>query len=108
VHHEPCGLVGDFERAVQLVGAEALLARIEQMDREPPLAEGYLGPLENGADRDRELALAAIAEIQAGAMAVLLARDLGHIIAGSAAMGANGPVGPAHGLLGLRGPYPRH
>jgi hypothetical protein len=37
VHHEPSGLVSDSKCPVQLMGAKALLARIEQENSEPPL-----------------------------------------------------------------------
>ena len=42
VHHEPSGLIGDANRAMDLVSGNALLAGIEQMGGKPPLREGYL------------------------------------------------------------------
>ena len=69
VHHEPSVLVGDANRAVDLMGAHALLARIEQMG----------GKLEYGANSHGELAFAVVAIVHA-AMRLLLAFDLGNLL----------------------------
>jgi hypothetical protein len=61
MHHKPCGLVRDSNSAVNLVGADAVFARIEHVCSHPPFREGNLAALEHGADRDGELALALIA-----------------------------------------------
>src|SRR5258708_28781433 len=56
-----CKFVGRAKRAVELVAAHALLGGAEQERRQPPLAERDLGTLEDGSDRDGELALAGVA-----------------------------------------------
>ena len=61
VRHEPSRLVGDAEHAVQLVGADALLARHEQVHCQQPLVQRNLAALEHGADGDGELLAAIVA-----------------------------------------------
>ena len=72
VRHEPSGLVGDAEHAVQLVGGHALLARCQQVRRQQPLVERDLATLEHGADRDGELLAAFVALVEAGAVGLAL------------------------------------
>src|SRR5689334_5413130 len=79
--------------------ADALLARIEKMAGSPPLAQRDFAALEHGADRHRELALAAVAIEQAGT--VLRAFDARHVLSGAAAVRAHRTVGPAHRLKGF-------
>src|ERR1700720_1644335 len=45
VRHKPCGLISDFECAVQLVGAHAFLAGAHQMERLEPLVQSDLAAL---------------------------------------------------------------
>src|SRR5215204_4579229 len=87
---------------MHLMGADALLARIEQMGCQPPFSQRHLGTLEYGADRDRELAFTFVAVVEAGAMRPLLAFYLGDLVpVRVAAMRANGTIGPAHGFKSL-------
>lgn len=72
VSHEPRGLVGDAKRAVELVGADALLGRAHQVRRQHPLVKGHLRALKDRADRHRVLAAAVAAEIQARAVRLAL------------------------------------
>lgn len=59
VRHEPCGFVGNAERAVQLVRAHALLGRAEKQHGLQPNIQLDLAALKDGAHRNSEL-LAAI------------------------------------------------
>ena len=97
--HEPCGLVGDFQRAVQLVGAKALLAARHQMRGLKPLVQLHMAALENGADCGRKFALAGPTTAQTGAAALHWRNAIkaataraegpcGHTIASSRAMAA--------------------
>src|SRR5687767_10613455 len=86
---------------MHLMGANALLARIEQMRCQPPLGERDFAAFEYGPDRDGELAFAFVAVVEAGAMA--LASYQRDPIAVGAAMRADRAIGPAHGLKGLAG-----
>src|SRR4051794_12216417 len=54
VKQEPSALVGDAERAVQLVGREALLAAAEKRIGHEPFVQGDLRVFHDRADRDRE------------------------------------------------------
>src|SRR4051812_16591359 len=74
--------------------ADAFLARIEKVAGHPPLAEGNLAALEYGADRDGELALAAVAVEQTGTPRLALQQR--HVIVGRSAVRANGTIGPTH------------
>jgi hypothetical protein len=86
---------------VQLMRAETLLARIEQVDGHPPLGQRNLWPLEYGADRNCELAFAFVAVVEAGTVPV--AWYQGDAIANGAAMRANRTTGPANRFKGLAG-----
>ena len=55
--HEPRGLIGDAQSAVQLVRRHALLVGSHQVYGKPPLGQRHLGALEDGPDRDSELRL---------------------------------------------------
>ena len=79
MRHEPSGLVGDAEHTVQLVRGHALLGRAEKVSGKPPLGQRNLGALEHGADRNRELALAVVAIVQARTVRLLTALDLGNL-----------------------------
>src|SRR5689334_12837291 len=64
VLHEPRGLVGHAQRAVELVGTDTLLAGGHEDDRLYPKVQGDLAVLEDRADLDGELALAVAAAPQ--------------------------------------------
>ena len=68
--HKPCGFVGDLERAMQLVGADAFLAARHQMRGLKPLVQLHMAALEDRSDRDGEFALAWPAAAQSGAAAL--------------------------------------
>src|SRR6266568_1821202 len=55
VRHEPRALVGDLQHAVQLMGAERLLARTNDEHGHEPFANGNMRILEDRADRNGEL-----------------------------------------------------
>jgi len=64
------------------------------MGSHPPLGKGNFAAFKNGANRDRELALALIAIVQAGTVRLLLALDFGDLLRiGISAMGQIGPSG---------------
>ena len=91
VAHEPCGLESDAQGAVQLVGADPLLARTNQKDRLQPDMQLDVAGLKNGADLNSEWLAARIALV--GAYAGALALQLAALI-DDPAMGAYAPVGP--------------
>src|SRR6185312_718993 len=62
MREKPSRLVGDAERAVQLVRADTLFARRHEAEGEQPLVKRDMAPLEDRADPYREL-LAAIAAV---------------------------------------------
>lgn len=102
VGHEPRGLVGHAEHAVQLVRRHAGLGGRHQVAGEHPLVERDLGALEDGADRDGELLAALSALVQALAVGLALkGAYLGRV--GVAAMGADRAVRPAERLQVLAG-----
>src|ERR1039458_4164644 len=100
MRHEPRRLVGHAKGAADLMAADAFLGRAQQERRQPPFGERNLGALKYRADRDRELALAAIAVQQARTVGFLLA-SYAHNMVGAAAMHANRTCGPADSLKGL-------
>src|SRR4029079_19012821 len=53
--HEPRGLVADIERAVQLMGRDALLAAAHQMEGLQPLVQGDFGTLHDRPHGDSEI-----------------------------------------------------
>ena len=55
VRHEPCGLVADIKRAVELVCAHALLARRHHVEAHQPLVQGDVAALHDGAGGDGEV-----------------------------------------------------
>jgi hypothetical protein len=73
--HEPRGFVGNIERAVELVTADAFLRLAQQESREPPFRQWNFRALENCTDGDGELTLAVVAVEQARTMRLLLAFD---------------------------------
>lgn len=89
VPHEPCRLVRDLERAVELMGADALLAAAHQEEGQKPLVERNVALLEHSANRDSELAAAVIAEVQPLAVAFLGALDFGDVLGRCGAVGAD-------------------
>ena len=90
--HEPSGLIGDADGAVQLVGAHTLLAGGDQMDGQNPLVQRHFGTLKDSADSHGEGAGAVIALVDAGARAFAL--EL-RGFACATAMRANRTLGPA-------------
>ena len=76
---EPSALVGHFQGAVHLVGANALLAAAHKVDGLQPLVERNVAFLKNGAHADGELAFAVRALVEAVALNALwvLLRGLG-------------------------------
>jgi hypothetical protein len=68
VGHEPGGLVGDAKRTMNLMAADALLRRREQMRCEQPFGQADLGSLEHGAHGHGVLFTAGHALLQAGAV----------------------------------------
>ena len=104
MRHEPSGLVGDAQHAVELVRGHAFLDDAEKVCRQQPLCERDFGALKHGSDRDRELALAFVAVVEAGTMRALLAFDLGDALGiGVAAMRAVGTIRPTDGLKSFAG-----
>ncbi len=83
----PRGLVGHAEGALQLVGADPLLALAHEIDRGEPFPERQLGVVEDRSRRDGK----AIVAIQA--MKLVTSRDFGDV-AGAAASTTHA-VGPA-------------
>jgi hypothetical protein len=68
MHHEPRGLVRDAKHAMDLVRRDAFLARIEQVNCQPPFRQRNLATLEHRSNSHGELALAFVAVVQAGTM----------------------------------------
>jgi hypothetical protein len=93
--HEPRGLERDAQGPVQLVGADALLARRHQVDGLQPHVHGHMARLEDRAYLDREglPALIALVGADPSALAAHLADALD-----AAAVRADGAVGPEAGL----------
>jgi hypothetical protein len=58
VCQEPGRLVGDLERAVQLMSGDAFFARAHQADCQQPLVQRDMRALEYHADAHREFGLA--------------------------------------------------
>jgi hypothetical protein len=80
---------------MDLMGADALLAAAQQVRRQKPLVQRNVRTLVDGADGDRELALAGVAVVEAG-LARLAADGTGAL--DLTAMRAVPAVGPARGL----------
>jgi len=72
VRHEPCSLERDAQRAVKLVGADALLAGRDQEDRLKPQVHGDVRGLEDGPDLHGEGLPAGVALVGAKARALPL------------------------------------
>lgn len=92
VAHEPRALVAlQIQGALELAGADALLAGAHEMQGEQPLLEADVGGVEDGADGGRELLAAAVAFEETGAMGLAV-----HLLALAAvAMRAFHAVRPA-------------
>lgn len=100
--HEPSALVGDPEHSVKLMGAHALLAGAEQVNREEPLVQRNMAIRENRSDRHGELLSARLALVDARArLGTRLRRQLVRLI--GAAMRAHGSRRPTPGLKELAG-----
>src|SRR5262249_41095912 len=78
VRHEPCALEGNAQGAVQLIGADALLARRDQEDCLQPQAQRDMAGLEDGPNlHSKRLAtVVALAHAHASALAGQLADAL--------------------------------
>ncbi len=74
VSKEPRALVGDFQNAVELMGADALLAAGHQIDGLHSLVKREAHVFEHRADLDRELLLAVTTAPQANTNALFRAR----------------------------------
>ena len=68
VSHEPSGLVRDLQHPMELVRRDALLARGHQVKGEYPLGQRDMAALHHRAIRNREMATAGVALMQAGAV----------------------------------------
>src|SRR5690606_21106528 len=90
--HVPGGLVGDLERAVQLVGVEAV-AGVDEVDGLQPLVQWNRAALEYRPDPDRELLAAGGAFLEAEPCIRQVV-----ILADGAAMRAHRPVRPGDRL----------
>ena len=95
MRHEPSGLVGHAKRAVELMGADALLAGAYEMRSEHPLVQRDFAALEHCADRDGELRAAVAAEIQARTMGLTLEKAIARY---PTAMRTNRAIRPAYGF----------
>ena len=86
---EPRGLVGDIERAVELVSGDALLARRHQVERLQPLVQRDLAALHDRALGDGEVLAAFLlgAAIHAGLLGLVGVVD-------RAAVRADRAIGP--------------
>ena len=97
VHHEPRRPVGDFKRAVKLVGAETLLAGGKQVRGLKPLVQRDFAVLENRSDLDRKLLPALGAGTKARASR-LPPDGIDTLRIGVAAMRAHRTLGPDNRL----------
>jgi hypothetical protein len=55
MHHEPCRLIGDPKRPMQLLGRCALFARVNQVEAHHPFMQRDFRPLHDGARGDGEI-----------------------------------------------------
>ena len=95
MRHEPSRLIGDTKRTVELMGADALFASVDERERHQPLIERDFAVFKDGSDRNGELLTASVALVQAGAGG--LRREACNM-AVFAAMGADGTVRPVDGF----------
>src|SRR5689334_772062 len=65
MEHEPRGLVGDADRAVQLVRRHALFARRHETERQHPLVERNVAAFHHRPGGDGERAVAVVAVVEA-------------------------------------------
>jgi hypothetical protein len=86
MRHEPSGLIGDIQSAVELMSGEAFLRRRVDIDGMNPRIECDLAALENGANGHGKGLLAGTALVDTGTCG--LALELGRLVDG-AAMGAD-------------------
>jgi hypothetical protein len=68
--HEPCGLEGHAQSAMELVSADAFLAGGDQVDRLQPQMQGNVTVFEDSADANSEGLAALIALVNAKASAI--------------------------------------
>ena len=68
--HEPCRLIGDAQRAVQLVRADPLLTASHQAEAQQPFVERDLGVFEDCPDCHSEWLAAGVAVNDSGARAL--------------------------------------
>ena len=94
--HEPRGFQGHAQSPMQLVRADAFLARANQEHRLKPDMQLDVAGLEDGADLDSEGLAAAIALV--GAYAGAIALQLAYAVLAGATVRANGAIGPHAGL----------
>jgi hypothetical protein len=85
---------------VELVCAHALLGGAQQVHRQEPFVDRYLGSLHDGADRHRELLAAVVALDDAGAVRLALQPGDALLLA---AVGADRAVRPQATLQVLAG-----
>ena len=91
VRHKPCALERNAKRAVQLIRANALLARRDQEDRLQPETQGNVAGLEDRPDLDRERLAAVVALVRADARTFAIHRA---VALDAAAMRADGAFRP--------------
>src|SRR5262249_29254659 len=89
VQHEPCGLLGDSQSAVDFVGTDSVLAVRNHPHSDKPLIERDCGIFHDGSDLRREL----FARMLALALPEIASREEAHVFAGASWTGDT--VGPA-------------
>lgn len=91
MRHEPSGLEGNAQGPVKLVGADALLAGANKVDRDQPITHGDMAGLEDGPDLDGKGLAARIALVEPDPVGLALefARPINR-----AAMRADAPIRP--------------
>ena len=99
MRHEPSALVGDPEYPVKVMGAHALLAGTEQVERVQPLIQRQVAIFKNRSNRHTELLFAGLALPHAltrvrALLGVGLHFQLGRL-ANGAAMGTNRVIRPS-------------
>ena len=99
--HEPCGFKGHAQGTMQLILADALLARANQEHRLKPDMQLDVAGLEDGPDLHGEWLATAIALV--GAYAGALAFQLAYAVLAGAAMRADRTIGPNASLDKLIG-----
>src|SRR5579863_4890132 len=98
--HEPRALVCDPKQPVDLMGANALLARYHQVHRRQPLVQRDMRPLKQRADAHRELFTAIRAEVPSRTHRFAAKRLHGFHLT---AVRAEGTIWPARGFKEIAG-----